>query len=101
MYPLKNFFVAGALFCAVLPNSACTYYMLYKASNYDYDDNRADRDIEEIEQERTKRLVSSGYSDEEIEVINRNNSRSTHTLSIEELRQQQEKEREARKKKGK
>ncbi len=94
---LIKLLAAGTLFFAIFVNSGCTYYMLYKAASYDYDDSRVDRDIENIEEERTKRLIESGdYSDEQIKIINRNASRRERALTLEELRQQQAKERAER-----
>lgn len=99
---LNGLVVAGTLLGAVLMNGGCSYYMLYKVASHDYDDTVADRDIERMEKERTERMVTAGYSDEEIRLVNRNNSRpAARALSLEELREQQARERAERAKKNK
>lgn len=84
-----------------LGGSGCTYFMFWKVASYEYDDTLADRNIENLERERAERMLkNSNYRDAEINAINPDAPRraaDTRPLTIEELREQQAKEREKNK----
>lgn len=77
--------------------------MLWQVSNYDHDETRADREMRALEEERALRMqADSNYTDEQIRAINARSSLGNHRssnsrpLTVEELREQQERERELR-----
>lgn len=90
---------------ACLCGSGCSYFMLWQISEYDHDDTRADREMQALEEERALRMQSnSNYTDEQIRAINARSSvgmrnateKASRPLTFEELREQQEREREKR-----
>lgn len=95
-----------ALLCAVaLCGNGCTYFMLWKISSHEHDETTADREMRALEEDRALRMQNdANYTDQQINAVNARSSvgtrRSTTSrpLSIEELREQQEREREARRK---
>lgn len=77
--------------------------MLWQVSTYDHDETRADREMRILEEERALRMqADSNYTDEQIRAVNARSSIGNHRsvnsrpLTVEELREQQERERELR-----
>lgn len=77
--------------------------MLWQFSKYEHDETAADREMRVIEEERALRMQNdSNYTDQQIKAVMDRSSvgsgRSTNSrpLSLEELREQQERERELR-----
>ena len=86
---------------AVMANG-CSYLMFYKVSNYEYDDTKADREMEALDRDRAERMrANKSYGDVEMKAVNERstlggNTANSKPLSVEELRAQQEKERRER-----
>lgn len=101
----KRLFVFALLGAVVLCGSGCNYFMLWKISSHEHDETAADREMRSLEEARALRMQNdANYTDQQINAVNARSSigtrRSTTSrpLSIEELREQQERERAARKK---
>lgn len=102
---MKKFSIVllGMLVC--LCGSGCSYFMLWQISEYEHDETRADREMRALEEERALRMQGdSNYTDEQINAINARSSigsrgatsRQSKPMTVEELREQQERERAKR-----
>ena len=99
----KIFLILGVSVLTWLCGSGCSYFMLWQISGYDHDETRADREMRALEEERALRMQGdSNYTDQQINAVMQRSSvgtsRSTNSrpLTVEELRAQQERERELR-----
>lgn len=100
----KTLAVFSVLFTTLLCGSGCSYFMLWQISEYEHDDTSADRAMRQLEEERALRMQANpGYTDQQINAVNarssissRGSARSSRPLSVDELREQQERERELR-----
>lgn len=99
----KTLVVFSVLLTTLLCGSGCSYFMLWQVSSYEHDETRADREMRALEEERALRMqADSNYTDEQIRAVNARSSLGNHRsansrpLTIEELREQQERERELR-----
>lgn len=94
----------GALLTC-LCGSGCSYFMLWQIAEYEHDDTRADQAMRQLEEERALRMQANpGYTDQQINAVNARSSigsrsagHSSRPLSVDELREQQERERAKRK----
>lgn len=99
----KIFAVCSVFLTVLLCGNGCSYFMLWQVSNYEHDETRADREMRALEEERALRMqADSNYTDEQIRAVNARSSLGNHRssnsrpLTIEELREQQERERKLR-----
>ncbi len=97
---IKSILTFAILLPALLASSGCTYFMLWRTAKYEHDETKADRYMDEIESERTTRMQGNqNYRDVEINALNNaigTRADTSHALTLEELREQQEREREER-----
>jgi hypothetical protein len=99
----KIFVILGVLAATLFCGSGCSYFMLWQVASYEHDETRADRELRALEEERALRMqADSNYTDQQINAVMERSSIGTHRssnsrpLTVEELREQQERERRMR-----
>lgn len=99
----KRLSIFALLLAAVLCGNGCTYFMLWKISSREHNEMQAEEDVRKLEEERALRMQSSShYTDQQINAVNSRSSigrgrTAGRGLTLEELREQQERERAKRK----